>query len=108
MYAATKSFLVTFTQILAGELEGTGVRVQVLCPGVVRTEFHTRQGMDMTGRTRMEPQDVVTASLGDLDRGTVVSVPGLEDESALEAIAAAQGVLAGSTGAVGLAARYTT
>jgi short-subunit dehydrogenase len=106
VYAATKSFLVTFTQILAVELEGTGVRVQVLCPGVVRTEFHSRQGMDMTGRTRMEPQDVVTASLADLERGAVVSVPGLEDEAALTEIRDAQAVLAGSTGATALAARY--
>jgi hypothetical protein len=108
VYAATKSFLVTFTQVLAAELAGSGVRVQVLCPGVVRTEFHTRQGMDMAGRTRMEPQDVVAASLADLERGAVVSVPGLEDEAALTAIATAQAALAGSTGAVGLAARYAS
>lgn len=106
VYAASKSFLLTFTQVLARELEGTGVRAQVLCPGVVRTEFHTRQGLDMTGRSRMEPQDVVTASLADLERGAVVSVPGLEDEEALRAIAEAQAVLAGSTGATELAPRY--
>ena len=108
VYAATKSFLLTFTQILAQEVDGSGVRVQVLCPGVVRTEFHSRQGMDMSGRSRMEPDDVVRASLLDLERGVVVSVPGLEDESELGAISAAQASLAGSTGATGLASRYQT
>jgi short-subunit dehydrogenase len=82
VYAATKAFLVTFTQILAGELEGTGVKVQVVCPGVVRTEFHTRQGIDMSQAPRMEPEQIVTASLHDLERGVVVSIPALADESA--------------------------
>lgn len=108
VYASTKSFLLTFTQILAAELSGTGVRVQVLCPGVVRTEFHSRQGLDLSGRTRMEPQDVVAASITDLERGVVVSIPGLDDETVLERALAAQGDLAAFTGATSLPARYPT
>lgn len=107
VYAASKAFLLMFTQVLALELRETGVRVQVLCPGVVRTEFHSRQGMDMSGRTRMEPDDVVTASLADLERGVVVSAPGVEDEDAFAAIGAAQAVVAASTGATALASRYS-
>jgi short-subunit dehydrogenase len=82
VYAATKAFLVTFTEILAGELAGTGVNVQVVCPGVVRTEFHSRQGMDFSNVPKMEPEQIVTASLSDLGRGVVVSIPALPDESA--------------------------
>ena len=81
VYAATKAFLVTFTEILAAELAGTGVTVQVVCPGVVRTEFHSRQGIDMSHVPRMEPDRIVAASLSDLARGVVVS-PALSDESA--------------------------
>jgi hypothetical protein len=55
VYAASKSFLVTFTQILANELRGSGVRMQVVCPGVVRSEFHSRQGLDLSAVPRMEP-----------------------------------------------------
>ena len=55
VYAATKAFLVTFTEVLAAELRGTGVRVQVICPGVVRSEFHSRQGMDLSGVPRWSP-----------------------------------------------------
>src|SRR5262249_30795345 len=90
VYASTKSFLLTFTQILAAELTGTGVRVQVLCPGVVRTEFHTRQRLDMGSRPRMEPQDVVAASITDPERGHVISIPGLDDETVLARTLTAQ------------------
>jgi short-subunit dehydrogenase len=106
VYAASKSFLVTFTQILARELEGSGVRVQVVCPGVVRSEFHTRQGLDMSEVPRMEPGSVVQASLQDLERGVVVSIPGAGDDSALGEIAAAAEALVPSTRTVELPARY--
>ena len=76
VYAASKSFLVTFTQILASELRDSGVRVQVVCPGLVRSEFHSRQGVDMSSVPRMEPESVARASLSDLGRGVVVSIPG--------------------------------
>ena len=82
VYAATKAFLVTFTEVLAAELVNTGVNVQVVCPGVVRSEFHSRQGIDMSQVPRMEPDQIVSASLYDLARGVVVSIPALPDESA--------------------------
>ena len=62
-------------EILAGELRDSGVRVQVVCPGVVRSEFHTRQGLDMSEVPRMEPATVVEASLADLERGVVSRSP---------------------------------
>jgi uncharacterized protein len=108
VYAASKSFLVTFTQVLASELDERGVRVQVVCPGVVRSEFHSRQGMDLSAVPRMEPAAVVQASLADLERGTVVSIPGAADESAFDEIMVAQRELQGMTRAVELPARYST
>jgi NAD(P)-dependent dehydrogenase (short-subunit alcohol dehydrogenase family) len=48
VYAAAKAFIVTFTQALAGELRGSGVRVQVCLPGLVATEFHTLVGRDLS------------------------------------------------------------
>jgi hypothetical protein len=47
MYAASKSCLVTFSQVLAAEVLVGGVRVEVVCPGVVGSEFHSRQGIDI-------------------------------------------------------------
>ncbi len=90
VYAATKSFLVTFTCIVATEMRGTGVKLQVVCPGVVRSEFHSRQGMDMSAVPRMEPDDVVEASLVDLGRGQVVCIPGLAELDPLERLDAVE------------------
>lgn len=83
IYASTKTFLLTFIRLLALELQDTGVRLQVVCPGVVRTEFHTRQNMDMSGRPRLEPEQVVQASMLGLERGELVCIPTLEDMDAV-------------------------
>ena len=106
VYAASKAFLVTFTQILAGELRDSGVRVQVVCPGLVRSEFHSRQGLDLGEVPRMEPHTLVKGSLRDLERGVVVSIPGAEEDTALHEIAAAAEKLLSSTRTVELPARY--
>jgi uncharacterized protein len=45
-YAATKAFVITYTEGLRGELAGTGVSVALLNPGPVRTEFLKTAGMD--------------------------------------------------------------
>ena len=106
VYAATKSFLVTFSQALAAEVAGRGIGVQVVCPGVVRSQFHSRQGMDMSAVPRMEPGQVVQASLADLADGVLVSVPGLDDTEALARLDAACLELMGVTRIAELPARY--
>jgi len=84
VYAATKAFLFTFIRLLALELRESGVRLQVVCPGVVRTEFHTRQNMDMSHMPRLEPEQVVQASMLALDRGETVCIPTLDDADLLQ------------------------
>jgi short-subunit dehydrogenase len=80
-YCATKAYLTTFSEGLAAELAGTGVRVQALCPGFTRSEFHQRMDVDMSELPRwmwMSANYVVNSSLRALDRGRpVVCVPGL-------------------------------
>ncbi len=41
-YAATKAFVLSFTQAVHEELKGTGVAVSVLAPGFTQTEFQAR------------------------------------------------------------------
>jgi uncharacterized protein len=74
------------TQALHEELTSQGLKLQVLCPGVVATEFHERQGLDLSAVPRMSAQDVVTASLRGLELGEVVCAPGVEDASLLQAV----------------------
>jgi hypothetical protein len=72
VYAATKAFVTTFSELLAAELQGTAVRVQALCPAVVRTEFHDIDGKPVLRPNVpvMEPADVVKASLAGMGRET--------------------------------------
>ena len=84
VYAASKAFLFTFIRLLASEVAATGVRLQVVCPGVVKTEFHTRQNLDMSHMPRLESEQIVQASLLALERGEIVCIPTLEDPDLLQ------------------------
>ena len=105
-YAATKAFINTFTELLSHELEGTGVKIQALCPGVVRTEFHDELGGRPEGVPVLEPADVVAASLAGLSLGEVICVPQLPDLSRLEGIATAQRALWDQARVATVAERY--
>lgn len=79
-YSAVKGFVTTYTEALAVELAGSGVRVTALCPGWVRTEFHDRAGIS----TRSIPKSLwidvdrlVADALRDAGRGVVISIPSL-------------------------------
>jgi len=78
-YGATKAYLTAFSEGLHMELKGTGVRVQALCPGYTRTEFHSRRGID-TSRIPdglwMSAESVVDESLKCLKRDRVICIPG--------------------------------
>lgn len=41
VYSATKTFVLSFSETIAAELDGSGVIVTALCPGTVETAFHT-------------------------------------------------------------------
>ena len=86
VYGGSLAYLVAMSQTLSAELEGTGITVQVVCPGVVATEFHERQGMDLSRMPRMSAADVVTASLRGLELGETVCAPGVEDAGLLDAV----------------------
>jgi uncharacterized protein len=45
IYFATKSYILSFSEAIANELEGTGVSITVLCPGPTHSAFHQITGM---------------------------------------------------------------
>jgi short-subunit dehydrogenase len=77
-YSAAKAWVTTFTEGVATELAGTGVKAVAVCPGYTHTEFHQRAGMDTSGIPEwmwLEADQIVEGALRDLRRGVVVSVP---------------------------------
>lgn len=77
-YSALKAWVTVYSESLAVELRGTGVRVTALCPGWVRTEFHQRAGIDVSAIPSWLWVDVdrlVSTCLRDARRGRVVSIP---------------------------------
>ncbi|MEW2573461.1 SDR family NAD(P)-dependent oxidoreductase [Streptomyces sp. NPDC047070] len=106
VYAGTLAYLVAMTQTLAAEVEGSGVTVGVVCPGVVATEFHSSQGLDMSAVPRMSADDLVTGALRGLELGEIVSAPGVEDHQLLQDVFTAD-LAAFSGQSPALATRYT-
>ena len=86
VYTGTLAHTVAMSQSLQSELEGTGVRAHVVCPGIVATEFHEVQGMDLSAVPRMSAEDVVAAALAGIALGEGVSTPGVEDYRLIEAV----------------------
>lgn len=70
-YAATKTFLLTWTEALAEELCRRPIDVLALCPGSTRTGMAARAGFDPQLPFRADPEDVAKAGLHALGRETV-------------------------------------
>jgi short-subunit dehydrogenase len=80
-YSAAKAWVTVFSESLAQELIGTGVRVTAVCPGYVHTEFHDRAGMDMSTIPDwmwLEAEQVVEQAMRDVSRNRPVSVAGAQ------------------------------
>ena len=84
VYTASKVFLNNFSEALAGELYGTGVKVQALCPGFTYSEFHETPEYanfdrgQIPGPLWMSAGQVVDESLAALPGDRVIVVPGRE------------------------------
>lgn len=83
LYGPTKAFIRSFSESLAADYRSQGIRIQGLCPGFTVTDFHSKMGLDpakaykKSGLTKAwSSQFTARASLRDLEKGKVVSVPG--------------------------------
>ena len=71
-YAASKTFLLNYTEALAEELSDRPIDVLALCPGATRTRFFERAGIEKTGfPTVHEPERVAREGLQALGHRTV-------------------------------------
>ena len=107
VYTGTLAGTVAMTQTLNTELAGTGITAHVVCPGIVATEIHEVQGMDLSAIPRMATSDVVTAALAGIEQGEVVIAPGLEDPAVLDTVFSAD-LTAFHAQSPHLASRYLT
>ena len=77
VYYATKHFVVSFSESLHYELAPRGVRVTLLCPGPVPTEFQARAGIENRPSILDRPAEAVAqAGYRGLMRGRRLVVPG--------------------------------
>ncbi|MGL1890306.1 MAG: SDR family NAD(P)-dependent oxidoreductase [Spirochaetaceae bacterium] len=74
-YAASKSFLSTYSESISMILKPNGIIVQSLCPGFTKTDFH--RGRSIKKREKwMSALDVVRYSYKSIGFGRVVIIPG--------------------------------
>lgn len=79
VYGATKAFVVSFSEAIAQEYGDRGIRVTVVCPGPVRTEFAEQASLGSVTDAipNLTPKAVVKAAVAASDRGTSFTVPGV-------------------------------
>jgi len=90
MYGSTKKFLKTFSESLQNEMHDTDIRIQALCPGYTRTEFHYvgyLKDFDVNlipKETWMSAEEVVDLSLNAFQDEKVVFIPGSANQKFVE------------------------
>lgn len=93
IYGATKGYVLNLSITLNQEVASHGVRVQVVLPGVTRTEIWERAGLELehiSPTLVMEVGEMVSAALKGLDLGEIVTIPALPDIAEFNAYDAAR------------------
>jgi short-subunit dehydrogenase len=78
VYAATKAYILSFSESIGHELEDEGVTVTALCPGPVDTEFLELEGMEDSGvedGSLNDPRSVAQAGYDGLKNGKRIVIP---------------------------------
>ena len=86
VYYASKAFVLSFSEALHRELKRKGVRVTVLCPGPVPTEFQARSGMQLNAAARaleLSAERVAQIGYDAFTRGKRVVVAGINNRIAV-------------------------
>lgn len=85
-YAATKAFVLSFSEALWEENRPHGITVMALCPGVTETNFfEAARGQKPPARVAQTPEDVVETALRGLARGKSHIISGWTNRAMVEA-----------------------
>ena len=83
VYYASKAYVLSFSEALANELQGSGLTVTALCPGPTRTGFQARGGLTDSKLVQGEIADarsVAEAGYAGLMAGKTIVIPGLTNK----------------------------
>jgi hypothetical protein len=109
VYGGTKAYVLNFTRSLQQEYAKSGIRIQVVMPGPVRTEFFSSQGVSdsvFPDSSFLGADEVVDAALAGLEAGEKVTHPSMVDLDAWHALEAARGQYLQATMSGTVAPRY--
>ena len=88
VYYASKAYVLSFTEALAEELRGTGVKVSCLCPGPVKTNFQKRAYLEGTAMINspliVDVQEVARVGYEGLKQGKRIVIPGWKNRAGVE------------------------
>jgi short-subunit dehydrogenase len=80
VYYATKAFVLSFSEAIAAELQGSGVTVTALCPGPTASGFQDRANMHASslvkGKTLPTAESVAAIGYRAMQKGERVVIPG--------------------------------
>jgi hypothetical protein len=81
VYYATKAYVLSFSEAIANELEGTGVTVTALCPGATESCFQQASAMEesrlVKGRKLPTAEAVAKYAYKAMEKGQIVAIHGL-------------------------------
>ena len=82
VYSGSKAYVLNFTRSLQLEYADSGLRIQVVMPGPIRTEFFSSQGLNdgiFPDQSFITAEQLVDAALAGLAAGELVTTPTLCD-----------------------------
>jgi short-subunit dehydrogenase len=109
VYGGTKAFVLGLSQSMHRELADKGIRIQAVLPGATATDFWSEAGNPVENLPQeivMSAEDMVDAALVGLERGEVVTIPGLHDGEQWDRYEAQRQELSGLFGNSTSAPRY--
>jgi len=108
-YSGSKAYVLNFTRSLQIEYAGSPIRIQLVMPGPIRTDFFSSQGVSESifpPESYLAPEQLVDAAFAGLDTGESITIPSMLDEQAWTALGAARAELVKAMMSGKVALRY--